>query len=199
MHAITLTTAAFALSAAPPTGWTIVDVSAYCPCALCCGPDAKGITAAGWKARGKIIAAPATWPIGTVIDVPGWGRGLVGDRGGAIKEAGAHVGAVRVDGQTARPVTLVHDRLDVLMPTHAAAKRWGRRTLAVYVWPAAKPAPIRPVAIVTNRYNVRLAPVTNANTTTTYRVRVSHDARTWNTTRTTNTVNNRTTYNLTAR
>jgi len=88
-----------------------MKVTAYCPCRECCGPRACGITASGRPARGKIIAAPASVPFGTWITVPGYGRAQVLDRGGAIRG----------------------NRLDVLMPTHAKALRWGVRVLKVCV------------------------------------------------------------------
>jgi 3D (Asp-Asp-Asp) domain-containing protein len=62
--------------------WT---VTAYCPCRICCGPAARGITASGTRADHRLAAAPRHIPFGTRIDVPGYGRVEVEDRGGAIK------------------------------------------------------------------------------------------------------------------
>ena len=71
-------------------GWEqmVMDVSAYCPCSLCCGPRASGITASGKPAIGKLIAAPSSYAFGTGMRIPGYGTAKVQDRGGAIKTAG---------------------------------------------------------------------------------------------------------------
>jgi 3D (Asp-Asp-Asp) domain-containing protein len=84
-------------------------VTAYCPCRLCCGPRACGITASGSRADHPLVAAPRSIPFGTVLAVPGYGRVKVEDRGGAIGDG----------------------RLDVLMPTHAEALAWGVKYLEI--------------------------------------------------------------------
>ena len=63
----------------------IYKVTAYCPLECCCGRYADGTTASGHKAIGKIVAAPRSIPYGTIISIPGYGQGIVRDRGGAIK------------------------------------------------------------------------------------------------------------------
>ena len=89
-------------------------VTAYCPCRLCCGGHADGITASGhWIRPGdRFVAGPPGLPFGTLIDVPGYGLVPVLDRGGAITEG----------------------RLDVFFPTHGEALEWGRRVLVVRVY-----------------------------------------------------------------
>jgi 3D (Asp-Asp-Asp) domain-containing protein len=94
-------------------------VTAYCPCAKCCGKHANGITAAGysvWTNRGKLVAADTRiLPFGSLISVPGYDDDQVVpvlDRGGKIK---GH-------------------RLDLLYPTHREAKKWGARWLNVTVY-----------------------------------------------------------------
>ncbi len=87
-------------------------VSAYCPCEICCGEFADGYTASGVRAVGKIVAAPPDMPFGTVLEIPGYGRCRVQDRGGAITEG----------------------RLDVLFSTHEQAKQWGVQVLEVRVY-----------------------------------------------------------------
>jgi 3D (Asp-Asp-Asp) domain-containing protein len=106
-------------------GWRPVrmEVTAYCPCKLCCGPDARGITANGRPARGRMIAAPSEYPFGTEMIVPGYGFAQVCDRGGAIRSRGD-----RWQGRT-----LQYDHIDLLMPTHHRALEWGRRILIVLV------------------------------------------------------------------
>jgi 3D (Asp-Asp-Asp) domain-containing protein len=111
----------------------VMEVSAYCPCALCCGPDASGIAASGVPAQGKLIAAPSVYPFGTEMRVPGYGTAKVQDRGGAIKSAGEWVRNVRVGDQAVPDVKLQHDRIDLLFPTHEEARKWGRQTVTVWV------------------------------------------------------------------
>jgi 3D (Asp-Asp-Asp) domain-containing protein len=86
-------------------------VTAYCPCRLCCGPNAKGVTADGTvlHPRSRLVAAPASIPFGTVLAIPGYGSVPVADRGRAIKEG----------------------RLDVFFWTHQEALNWGVRYLPV--------------------------------------------------------------------
>ncbi len=87
------------------------NVSAYCPCSLCCGIYADGITASGHVIQpgDKFVAAPKHIPFGTMIDIPGYGRVPVLDRGGAIKG----------------------DKLDVYMEHHSDAINFGRQYLQV--------------------------------------------------------------------
>jgi 3D (Asp-Asp-Asp) domain-containing protein len=94
-----------------------MNVTAYCPCKICCGSHAHGITASGKPVSadgGRFVAAPAPYPFGTKLVIPGYNNGQpvqVLDRGGAIK--GNH--------------------LDVFFPTHEQAKQWGRRWIAVTI------------------------------------------------------------------
>jgi len=91
---------------AEPSLWR---VTAYCPCKKCCGPKACGITASGTKADHRLVAGPPEIPFGTVVEVPGYGRCKVEDRGGAIRGK----------------------RLDVLFQTHAEARAWGVKWMRV--------------------------------------------------------------------
>ena len=85
-------------------------VTAYCPCEKCCSTKwADGLTASGLPAVGLIVAAPKDVPFGAVLDIPGYGRAQVQDRGGAI----------------------TGNRLDVLFATHEEAKQWGVKWLKV--------------------------------------------------------------------
>ena len=107
-------------------------VTGYCPCRECCNwkrnwlfrpviasgpqkgrPKKVGITASGKRAGPGTIAADARlFPFGTVMYVPGYGYGIVEDRGGAIR--GHHI--------------------DLFYRSHAAAKKWGSKKLRVQVW-----------------------------------------------------------------
>jgi len=90
-----------------------VRVTGYCPCPVCCGRHADGLTASGAVAKGKLVAAPKRFRFGTSILVPGYHSEPVPvlDRGGAIKG----------------------NRLDLLFPTHQEAVEWGSRKMTVYV------------------------------------------------------------------
>ncbi len=63
---------------------------------------------------GTIAADTDYYPFGTQMYIPGWGWGLVTDRGGAIKGP---------------------DRIDLFFSSHAAALQWGRRRLPVEIIP----------------------------------------------------------------
>jgi 3D (Asp-Asp-Asp) domain-containing protein len=96
-----------------------MEVTAYCPCKKCCGPEAAGITASGRLVShngGQFVAADARVPFHTRLIIPGYAGGQavpVLDRGGAIK--GTH--------------------LDVFFPTHEQALQWGRRKVLVTILP----------------------------------------------------------------
>ena len=116
-----------------------IETTAYCPCGSCCSwkldrrgrpvisagrdrgkPKAVGITASGKRARpGTLAADTRYYPLGTVFYLPGYGYGVVEDRGGDIK--GRH-------------------RLDLYYNTHKEARNWGRKKMAVVVFPQGTPA-----------------------------------------------------------
>ena len=58
------------------------------------------------------ITNPMVAAFGTVMEIPGYGYGVVEDRGGAIK------------GQ----------KVDIFFPKHKEAINWGRKKLKVKVW-----------------------------------------------------------------
>lgn len=86
-------------------------VTAYCSCKKCCGRFADGITANGHviKSGDRFVAASKNISFDTVLDIPGYGKVPVWDRGGAIKE----------------------DCLDVYFDTHQEALNWGIQILEV--------------------------------------------------------------------
>lgn len=59
----------------------------YCPCELCCGPNAQGITASGTVAtEGRTVSADVTkLPLGTRIYIEDMGEYVVEDTGSAIQ------------------------------------------------------------------------------------------------------------------
>ena len=110
----------------------IMTVTAYCPCATCCGWKLNrygnpvfnygskrgyrkkvGYTSTGTKADvGTIAADPRSIPYGTKLYIQGYGFGVVEDTGGALK--GNHI--------------------DIFFHSHAQAMRWGVKSLKVAVW-----------------------------------------------------------------
>ena len=95
-----------------------MEVTAYCPCKVCCGLRANGITASGKSVRhngGRFVAADTdVLPFGTRVSIPGYHDGKavpVIDTGSAIN---GH-------------------RLDVFFSSHAKAEAWGRKMLRVRV------------------------------------------------------------------
>ena len=72
-----------------------------------------GLTSSGtWARYGTIAADIRCYPYGTVMIVPGYGRGVVEDIGGAIKGP---------------------RRIDVYFKTRRQALKWGRQTVKVRV------------------------------------------------------------------
>ena len=106
----------------------VLEVTGYCKCGHCCGwrrtwygrpvtlagaPKEVGITASGVRARPGTVAADTTlFPFGTIMHIPGYGYGVVQDRGGDIK--GRHI--------------------DLYFRSHRAAQNWGRKKVKVRVW-----------------------------------------------------------------
>ena len=86
--------------------------TAYCPCPICCGPGATGMTHIGVPAKKGVIAVdPRVIPLGSRVYVDGYGYALAADTGSAIKG----------------------NRIDVCFDTHEEALAWGMRRLKVYI------------------------------------------------------------------
>ncbi len=98
----------------------LTKITAYCPCEICCGSHADGITASGLKATVGMVAAPKGIPFGTVLNIDGV-EYVVADRGGAITST-----KFIHEGQT------VYGCLDIFFPTHQNALNWGVQYLMVY-------------------------------------------------------------------
>ncbi len=98
--------------------WRVVRmrVTAYCPCAKCCGKHSDGITACNHRIRpGDVfVAADKSYRFHTDMIIPGYNGNQpveVLDRGRLIKG----------------------NRLDVFFPSHSVAKKWGTRYLDVLI------------------------------------------------------------------
>ncbi len=111
--------------------WTTAEVTAYCPCALCCGDSADGLTANLTRVARVpyAFAADRSLPFGARVFVP-VGLGVldrvraddrwfvVDDRGGALDTESRRYGVLR---------------LDLRVRDHRWAMAFGRRSLPVFV------------------------------------------------------------------
>lgn len=101
----------------------LYEVTAYCGGACCCQKYADGITASGKPVTangGRFCAADRSIPFGTMIDIPGYGRVPVLDRGGAIKAGKLDLFFADDPGKPGSG--------------HRKALQWGRRTLNVTIY-----------------------------------------------------------------
>lgn len=112
----------------------LMVVTAYCSCQKCCGWKRSiwncclfpvyssgpskgkrkkvGITSDGTKAKkGTIAADISKYPYGTEMYIPGYGWGVVHDRGKAIKD----------------------NHIDIFFNSHKKALQWGRKELYVTI------------------------------------------------------------------
>lgn len=103
-----------------PAGYKKVQamVTAYCPCAKCCGSHADGKTATMTDAStpGAAVAWGAI-PRRSRIHIPGYGWTVADDTGGAMRQSWRR-GVIHVD---------------VRFPTHAEAREWGVRRLDILI------------------------------------------------------------------
>ncbi|MDR2391654.1 MAG: 3D domain-containing protein [Planctomycetota bacterium] len=104
-------------------GWhreEVAMVTAYCPCARCCGLSSPGVTSIGKNAWLPGLAAdPAYLDYGTRIFVPGYGLSVMDDTGGAMRRHWRRNGILHID---------------IRMTYHHEAKRWGRQYLRVKIY-----------------------------------------------------------------
>lgn len=91
-----------------------VDVTHYCACTRCCGPNAKGITASGKRVAEGMVAMSSHYPFGTQIMINGV-MYTVEDRGGAGIENDI-------------------SRVDIFVPDHNLALRLGRFKTTAYIY-----------------------------------------------------------------
>lgn len=91
-----------------------VNVTHYCACTKCCGPNAQGITASGKKVAVGMVAMSSYYPFGTQIMINGI-MYTVEDRGGAGIENDI-------------------SRVDIFVPDHNEALRLGRFNTTAYIY-----------------------------------------------------------------
>lgn len=91
-----------------------VDVTHYCACTKCCGPNAQGITASGKQVATGMVAMSSYYPFGTLIEINGV-MYTVEDRGGSGIENS-------------------RSRVDIYVPDHNEALRLGRFTTTATIY-----------------------------------------------------------------
>ncbi len=104
--------------------WVMAKVTAYCPCALCCGPDARGVTATGTKTSRHpygLAADPRLLPYGTRVRIPGYLEGTHPGDWWPVDDTG---GAMRQDAEQG----VLH--IDCRLRSHSSARQFGVR----YMW-----------------------------------------------------------------
>lgn len=112
-----------------------VNASGYCPCQICCGERAAGVTADNTKVKDVpygVASDPRRLPYGTTVWIPlGVGyldrsRKTDDDRQFTVDDTGGYLRT-----QTRR-TDVVH--IDLRFKYHSSAKRFGRRLITIYVW-----------------------------------------------------------------
>ncbi len=106
----------------PPPGmaWAHVLTTGYCPCTICCGPNASGHTSTNRDVRSYpfgIAVDPGLMPYRYNLYVPGYGIADVDDTGGAMRE----------DARRGR------FHIDLRFTDHQQARRWGVRWMWIAV------------------------------------------------------------------
>ena len=91
-----------------------VDVTHYCACEKCCGPNANGVTASGKQVATGMVAMSSYYPFGTLIEINGV-MYTVEDRGGSGIENS-------------------RSRVDIYVPDHNEALRLGRFTTTATIY-----------------------------------------------------------------
>ena len=91
-----------------------VNVTHYCACTKCCGPNAQGVTASGKNVQRGMVAMSSYYPFGTQIMINGV-MYTVEDRGGSGIEN--DIG-----------------RVDIFVPDHNEALRLGRFDTTAYIY-----------------------------------------------------------------
>lgn len=91
-----------------------VDVTHYCACTKCCGPNAQGITASGKRVATGMVAMSSHYPFGTQIKINGV-LYTVEDRGGSGIEKDI-------------------SRVDIYVSDHNYALRLGRFKTTAYIY-----------------------------------------------------------------
>ncbi len=113
--------------------WEPVEVvaTAYCPCRICCGVRAVGLTADGTDVREwpyGIAVDPCQIDYGTPIIVPR-GEGYLDRRSDRIFYADDTGGIIR---RKTRSTGTIH--IDLRFKTHWSAERYGKKTITIFIY-----------------------------------------------------------------
>jgi len=92
------------------------NITAYCPCSICCGVHADGITASGTRVKeGRTIAVdPEVIPLGSRVIVEGFDTVFIAE-------------------DTGNPKYMSGKRIDIYLSDHDAALKFGREDRKVWV------------------------------------------------------------------
>jgi len=124
------------LAAAAQAGeWVPVEVvaTAYCPCSICCGVRAVGITADGTKV--------SEWPYGIAVDPQriAYSTPILVPHGVGYLDRSRHADRVFYADDTGgiirrrtRSTGVMH--IDLRYRSHQAAKAYGKRSITVFIW-----------------------------------------------------------------
>lgn len=96
-------------------------VTAYCPCEKCCGKFSEfGLTSRGRDARTTrgVAVDPKLIKYGSNVEIPGYGRFVADDTGGAMRQSGKK--------------GIVH--IDLRFHNHNEARQFGRKNLEVTIY-----------------------------------------------------------------
>lgn len=122
---------ALTLSAQEMPSWTTVEITAYCPCVICCGDHADGRTAnmTNVLTVPYNLAADQSLPMGTEIYIP-LGFGVLdnvrkSDRYFSIDDRG---GALDTESKKYKII-----RLDLRVREHSWAVKFGRKRIPVII------------------------------------------------------------------
>lgn len=115
-----------------------VEVTAYCPCKVCCGPQAQGVTANGTSVQNEpynFAGDRYWWPFGARVWVP-LGHGVLdnarkSDRVFTVDDRGA-----ALDKESRRKKI---PRLDLRVREHWWAVQFGRKQFLIFVADAPRP------------------------------------------------------------
>lgn len=94
----------------PTAVFKTVTVTSYCACKICCGENAKGITASGKRVKTGMIAASRSIPFGTRIRIEG-----------------------KIYTVEDRLAKRYDDRIDVYYESHEEAKKFGKKVIQVEI------------------------------------------------------------------
>lgn len=116
-----------------PGATVLMEVSGYCSCEKCCGPNACGVTTTGkksWRILG-VAADLNLLPAGTELKIPGVGERIIDDSGGDMRK-NAKKGICHIDVRFCIPEG-VEICPEEIKKCHQKAVDFGRKYLKVKI------------------------------------------------------------------